>query len=151
MNRPEIEVAALWWADRLRGGSRQDNGDAAQSLFADLVSSRVMPPTPEQIEAFRLALAKRLSDWADANPECWDADNPNRGSAGEGRCFGTDYSPDGLLADALNDAGLDDRFDALFPMKTILWLGPGCVRVRYGYSEPMDCLYGREHNETPEE
>lgn len=122
----EIEIAAKWWANVIRKGARQDNGDGFQSIALSVLQSRANPPTEEQLQAFEQALINALE--ADIDPQSWFPDDPRRGSAL--RSIGVDYGPAGVLRDAMDAVGLAY---ILLPCKTLMWINPGSVEVSYGY------------------
>lgn len=117
-----FEVAARWWADRLRdcrhsGLSPEERRDPANKnyQFAELLMTMNRPVvSDEQIEAFRLALRRGLESDAAAS------------------CVAVDYGPDPILGNALEAAQIPDR--STLPIKTVMWIhDDGSVRVKYGY------------------
>ena len=117
--KKEIEVAVKWWMDVLRG----------------LASNRVA--------AFGAALRKTMPGYLIRYG--WNIENPNWCSMS--RCFGCDYYPDPLLRQAAEAAEISDRCPP-FPAKTLMWVDPGSVRVRYGYEAETIELLGGEGNEN---
>ena len=139
--RPEAEAAAAWWASRL-GNATQDLGQrdpAARRMSADAFALGALlgrTYTAEQVDVFRRELAvtieEHLRQW-EAPPfeDAWNPDEPQRGSAL--RSFGCDYHPEPVLANAADRAGI--KIGSLdLPMKTVMWVNPGIVRVSEGHS-----------------
>lgn len=140
--RPEALAAADWWAGRLtqpithslgRPGDRQASINTMMVNVAAETGRQQF--TPEQVEAFRVALAERVEARIGADPATWRPDAPDWAAAV--RVFGCDYGPDGILAEAAEQAGFRlSMFD--LPMKTKMWVDPGRVRVAEGYgTEPV--------------
>lgn len=127
----EVKTAVDWWSEQLGGRTKQDNGDAKTEMFHMFASADLEFPTEKQLATFRDSLTKSLMERL---PDCgWDVDNPGHGSCVSGRCLAVDYHPDLFLRDAANDAGID-RHMLRFPMKSCMWISPGSVKVRHGYS-----------------
>jgi hypothetical protein len=122
--KQQIEVAARWWADRLRHGAKQDNGDTLAGIFAAL--SRV-DVDPEQVDLFERVLKSVLLVHL---VRTWKPDEPQFGSAI--RAIGCDYGPDNVLSEAAKAADIPTSCPP-FPMKTMMWIDPDSVRVEYGY------------------
>jgi hypothetical protein len=133
----EIKAACEWWAKSLSGGHFQDNGDPLQSVAATLLRSEVAIPTEDQLQAFRLALAERIHA-AIVRQDIWHVDNPLRGGALEGRCISVDYGPEPILREAAELAGINRN---RFPIKTVMWLSPGLVKVACGYRAAETVIY----------
>jgi hypothetical protein len=132
----EARTAARWWADQLSPQSEARNGDATSEMFALAAKAAQAQPTLEQVEIFRAHLEAAIVPylhshaWAEAV-----ADNPQRGSAL--RTIGVDYGPDAILGDALEAAGIPARKGTLLlPIKTVMWVNPGQVKVGLGYNAP---------------
>lgn len=86
--------------------------------------------TPEQIEAFRVALAEVIEQKLRERPEEWRPDNPSWASAF--RQIAGDYRPAQELETAAEEAGFKLKmFDV--PMKTVMWVNPGIVKVAVGH------------------
>lgn len=119
----EIEVAAKWWADQLRTKPKHDNGDATQTAMLALATEYQTPVTDIQIDNFQRSLELRLIE------RCGDS----------GSHLGVDYGPDTILANASMDAGIETAYR--FPVKTNMWVQPGCVKVSCGYRAPIEILY----------
>jgi hypothetical protein len=134
----EIATAAKWWADQLpapkaslavqAGAGPEDviGNPVAQGLFSMLATKEAEAVTPERVEAFRVALADHLRSVASQAPYR--------------RTLATDYGPDAELGDALDAAGLNGRSMTLLPLKTVMWVKEGSVRVSKGYRAPIEDL-----------
>jgi hypothetical protein len=117
----EIAAAVNWWADQLRGPAKMDNGDA-------FGSAKDLPPvTEEQIEKFKASLTEKLPAYLG---RYWNPEDPLCGSYF--RTLSVDYDPCALLSDAADYAGIDAQ-GLRFPIKTVMWIDPGEVRVACGY------------------
>jgi len=136
--KPEIAVAAKWWADQLRDTPKHDNGDAFQSAFATVTASMLKRPTSEQVERFETELATALSSALGFSGDSWREDDPMWASGA--RVIGVDYHPDQILEDALNAAGIGDGF-CLLPFKTLMWIDPNSVNVAQGYGARSEPIY----------
>lgn len=131
----ETGTAATWWADQLRRPAVQDNGDAAQSsMMADLAALH-KPIAREQIMYFESVLHRLLADKFKSN---WYPGDPQRGSYE--RTVGVDYGPDEILADASERAGIAISL-CRFPVKTMMWINPGEVKVAVGYGAPIKTIW----------
>jgi hypothetical protein len=147
---PEVWAAANWWGDRLSRREAQDNGDKVQSAFATWAASTAMPLSTEEREKFVEALSYKLQDRCltpkDYDPRPWRPEQPNWGSAL--RCVGVDYHPAAVLEEAAEAALGADRtreLSPLWPIKTLMWIDPGVVRVQHGYgAERKDIFPARE-------
>lgn len=139
----EIEAAVNWWADKLAGGHFQDNGDAYQSVFATLARSETSAPTDDQLTAFRDRLRDEIGH-AIRSHDSWRIDEPMWGGCTEGRCVSTDYGPEPLLRRSADAAGINDM---RFPIKTVMWISPGQVKVACGYGKPAEVIYPKPERE----
>lgn len=127
--KPEFSVAAKWWADQLRRPADHDAGDRHLNnsifLFGLMLKQNF---TEDEISAFQSALERVLTE--DFKDDDWHPDDPIRG--GYLRCFGTDYGPGDILERAAESAGI--KLTSLtFPIKTLMWVNPGSVKVKSGY------------------
>lgn len=138
--KEEIEAAVKWWGKQLREGTRQDNGDAMQSVLATMVASQ-MRVTPEQVDVFEKTLATLLPKYLG---RIWDPLKPNFGSAC--RVLDCDYGAHLLLVAAALLAGIEPTCPP-FPMKTVMWINPGNVQVRHGYRAPEETIWKEEEKE----
>ncbi|MFF9310116.1 hypothetical protein ACF1BS_04310 [Streptomyces sp. NPDC014748] len=127
--RPEARAAADWWAARLARPARHDVGDVQANAVTNAVSALVQRQrTQAQIQAFREALADEIERHIEHG---WQPENPDFGSYM--RTIGVDYGPDPVLADAAEKAGFELKTLDL-PMKTVMWIDPGVVKVAEGHS-----------------
>lgn len=125
----EIGAAVDWWATVLCEGAKRDSGDAKLNSQMRMIESlRPIDPKvdPYKVQSFRDAMTKGLRIQCERHPA--SLDDPQRGSIL--RVVACDYQPGGVLFDAANLAGIDQR---QFPIKTTMWIDPGAVTVRYGY------------------
>ncbi|MGP4085472.1 hypothetical protein [Streptomyces sp. KR55] len=127
--RPEAVAAANWWAEQLATLPQHDVGAPLSTAFANVATEHGRRQrTPEQIDAFRTALADRIEQHV--AQYSWRPDEPDFGSYM--RSIGVDYGPDDVLADAAERAGFKlTSFD--LPMKTVMWINPGIVKVAEGH------------------
>lgn len=119
----EITIAAKWWADKLRGPVKFDNGDVAPasqiaSGLAAMLRDSIGTPPDEAIEIFRSEVERLLVE----DPNVRD---------GHGR-LSVDYHPCAMLHDAATSAGIE--VDGLLPWKTTMLdqagVGPSGGRLR---------------------
>jgi hypothetical protein len=136
--KEEIEAAATWWADKIAGTPKQDNGDLRQSMLATWAQSKYERPTPDQVAAFKEILKGKLEKYLSDH---WCGDNPSFGSYY--RTLKTDYDPDAILSSAASEAGIKIRYCATFPMKTVMWINPGEVLVACGYGARPEVVYSK--------
>lgn len=136
--RPEAVAAAAWWAARLAiGASAHDVGSAESNLFANTVSALVARQRDQaQTERFRDALAELIEQ--DVDGDGWRPDDPLWGSAM--RTVEVGYGPDEILSDAAEQAGFELKLSDL-PMKTVMWVNPGEVKVAEGYNAPISTVW----------
>lgn len=137
----EARTAARWWADHLTADQTIRTGDAMNEAFAMFARSKQTPPTPEQAEAFRESLQHGILAMLRDPMNAWTKavdQGPQWGSAF--RTIAVDYKPDQLLRDALAAAGLPSGAQLLLPMKTVMWVNPGIVKVAAGHGQPEEEL-----------
>jgi hypothetical protein len=142
--KKEFRAAAEWWADQLQRPSRQDNGDGFQSGFATAAAMitmlRVGPLTDDERSLFIDRLVSRLQAHYGAHDYGF-------------RTLAVDYGPDLMLRSALHAAlgpARAEQFSLLWPIKTCMWIDPGCVKVAHGYrAEPVQ-IYPHVHTEAPQ-
>jgi hypothetical protein len=117
------EIAADWWANVLRPGTKQDNGDS-DLMTGMLVAmcAAILQPTSEQIQTFRDELKAIL-----------DSGNVPHHLA-------CDYHCEGILDKAASVAGIRN-FCPPFPMKTIMWIEENSLSVSYGYGAARRFLW----------
>lgn len=135
--RPAAIAAAAWWADRLFLPGVQDNGDEGQSLLATYVAATVLlrngPMTPAERTLFAERLATRIEVHVFGRPWCGG--------------IGVDYGPDLVLESALIAAVGRERANVLqvaWPIKTMMWVNPGEVKVRHGYRAEIQTIWNGE-------
>ena len=122
--REIAQVAAKWWADKLRYGTVQNNGEDMQSLMMTLLSMRGSKRNEEDIQRFEDVLAELI-----------DQQLAMRGGA----YLRVDYHPEGLLRDAAEEANIDVSF--ALPVKTSMRVDSGTVMVAEGYGAEEKQLY----------
>ena len=137
--KEQIEIAAKWWADQLRAGTKQDNGDFMQSALATVLTH---PEDPQKVNLFEQALKDLLPEHLS---KCWDTNLPGLGSYL--RCLACDYHPEEALAEAAKIAGIPATCPP-FPMKTVMWVNPDSVKVKHGYRAEIQYLFGKQKEET---
>lgn len=116
----EVAVAVQWWADILSGRAKQDNGDAMTGMLMNMLSDTIKPPTTEQLDIFKEALAASMHATA---------------RSGYYMSLVVDYHPDKLLREAAEKAGICADAPP-FPVKTYMRIEKGSVKVNYGYRAP---------------
>jgi hypothetical protein len=131
LDRAAITIAVDWWVNAIRGGAKQDNGDAMQSMLTAFVAAEIGPPTEYQIDVFRTKLNTFLVGLllSPSTPRFHD------------RLLSVDYQPEGTLLAAANHANLSALH---FPVKTVMWLKNDSIRVRHGYGASIQTLWGKE-------
>lgn len=145
---PEARAAARWWASRLRQPPTTETGDR-DPLGRAYVSwaTETLNKTPlrdEQVELFEGWLAWVVqslhveeSRMIPTDKPSWNPKEPSWGSYH--RTLSVDYHPDHLLSFAARAAGFDP--DARFPLKTVMWVNPGEVKVGEGYGRQPVVVY----------
>lgn len=113
------EVAARWWADQLRRGTKQDNGDG-QGFVNILAVMKGHGAPLDKCDLFEAALLRLLDE---RNPDI----------------LSTDYAPEGILAKAAQEAGVSDSCGP-FPMKTVMWIEKNQVQLKHGYGAAIQKL-----------
>lgn len=135
----EIAAAVKWWADCLRSPRPHNNGDAMQSMLSTAVTRSKSPLSEEQIAGFEKSLEATIRR---SCQECWDPAEPSRGSYF--RTIGVDYGPDLCLVTAANVGGFD--IDYRLPIKTVMWINPGEVKVAEGYGAAPKVIWSTQHD-----
>jgi hypothetical protein len=140
--RPEAVTAAAWWAEQLASPLQHDIGAPLSTAFANVTTDRGRRQrTPEQIDAFRAALACEIEQHLDRWPECWQPEDPQLGAGF--RIVRTDYGPDPVLRRAAERA--DFRLTSFdLPMKTVMWINPGVVKVAQGHGASITDIWRAE-------
>lgn len=133
MRSDSAKVAAKWWADQLRNGSKMDNGayDFANVMSMAMLSMENAKERrerdPSKIDLFEDALARRFEAIDDAR---WPF--PISIAA-------VDYDPDRHLVEAAEEAGLSLGMASL-PVKTSMYSCNGKISVSCGYRAPLEEL-----------
>lgn len=135
---PEILAAVEWWSHQLLGHALHDAGDPLINGFSNLCANRLGKAAAYQVDRFRDSLKALLAVHC---AETWDATEPRRGSAL--RATGCDYGPDLVLRAALDYSMITEGHLRL-PIKTMMWINPGEVRVRPGYHGEEVVLYQKQ-------
>ena len=124
------EVAAEWWANKLRNVSLSnfDNGDdsffnrMAMILAASLAVEAKTPD--EAIDLFQ----KKLADTVKKFVESHDVR----------MILSVDYGPDHILSKVAEETGVGME---RFPWKTTMWISQDKVSVSAGYAAPVETLF----------
>lgn len=139
---PELQAAIDWWANLIVEMSpKHETGDTELNNQARWFTRKVSRPVdPGQITFFKSFLRSAVlnnGDWV----ESWERDIANNSEPLHGstiRWLTTNYEPEGLLADAIYSAGIDDM---LVPMKSKVRVDPGMVVAARGYGAPFETIY----------
>lgn len=126
----QIKIAVEWWAEQLKDPTFKTLSDQERraeplqpAAFSEVMAERSAkrhPVTAGQLETFKTALAGSI-----------EADDLR------GWVLSVGYSPGRVLAEAATTAGIDN---SRFPIKTIMWLHNGGVRVSLGYGTSPEQL-----------
>jgi len=135
--KEEINAAVEWWAKVIQE-PKHDNGEPLQSLFANWLTSKLKPLAEDQIESFKKNLTVKIRELLQKYQHYWREGDPRCGEFF--RTIAVDYYPCSELAEAAEKAGIDAT-DLRFPMKTEMWINPGEVKVRHGYSAPIQTIF----------
>lgn len=142
---PEVLCAASWWGKQLRGKPIQDNGDLMQTILVTALTGIESPLKEEDVARFERWLAYSIQlritrqQWPGESGNGWRPDQPNFGSAN--RVIHNDYGPDAVLVIASRLAGIPGNLSNRFPIKTCMWVNPGDVKVRCGYSAKEESIF----------
>lgn len=140
------EVAAKWWADKLDGMAKQDNGapEMANGLggLLMMMSSLMHKVSPEKREAFRIALETKLDESLDQI-----IDGLEDMACGQ-ISLRVDYGAEGLLADVASSLGIPYGTGSAFPVKTSMAVSKKDVKLWYGYGASEQVLYKEEPTKT---
>lgn len=138
---PEVVAAAEWWR-RVIMNPKFDNGDPSEggvvSAMMATVANTANRHPPEAYDKFERSLRRLLAEQINMRPGAWQPGNPTLCS--QLRVLKCDYEPCETLALAAREAGLGDGITD-FPWKTVMWVNPGHVEVRYGYGAPITTIY----------
>jgi hypothetical protein len=142
----EATVAAEWWANFLRDPDEveHDAGDLmvnAVTSWARDQDSRNDEFEAGTVDAFEDELIDLIQDEIDERESrgSWDYDEPYRGQT----FMKCDYHADPLLQEAAETVGLDISSMTTFPIKTSMWIDPGEVRVKNGYTAGIETIWER--------
>ena len=115
MNREIAMKAASWWGNKLKGNIRHDNGsdDDASKMAGFLADMMTTPSSDDTIDKFEKILVEKILE-----------ENSNYVD------LYVDYHPDRVLAEAANEAGIDEMS---FPWKTGVHIRNDKVTVSDGY------------------
>ena len=121
------EVTAKWWADKISGDVKFDNGDTSFGglMCAAMAKTLVKSVTDEQKKTF----VDKLTEIILKN---------------QFDCVSVDYHPDGQLKEAAEAAGINENN---FPWKTVTWMlydketDSFRVVVREGYCADSQQIY----------
>lgn len=144
--KPEIVAAADWWARRLAGERGWLDAGEPELSFGINRTARAAPKrTPEEVEAFRVALIDALDGhvtphWDPAKDAQW---------ASALRAIQVDYGPDPVLAEAAEAAGIRPLEPYELSVKTVMWINPGLVTVREGYRALQTLVWARPDWDRP--
>jgi len=120
------EVAGKWWADKLRRGTVQNNGEDMQSMMMTLFA--MMAPKSasydEDVDDFEAILVELI-----------DAEL----KGGRDVYLRVDYHPEGLLREAAVSADIDVDFK--LPVKTSMRVSKETVVVSEGYGSPEKQIF----------
>lgn len=122
--RETSKVAAKWWADKLRYGTVQNNGEDMQSMMMTLLAMHGSKFDGNDINEFERVLAELI-----------DCDIDSRGSA----YLRVDYHPEGVLREAADEVNIDVSFK--LPVKTSMRVSEEEVTVSEGYRSEEKQLY----------
>ena len=125
LSTEQIETAVNWWADAIKR-PKFDNGDNSDAggMAMMLATLAHKAPSAEQIETFKKALADEM------------ASNERIEKFG----LNSDYGPDGNLAEAMQQAGINPDISSV-PWKTNMHFSDGEVTVSCGYGADYVKLY----------
>lgn len=121
----QAEVAADWWASKLKK-PKMDNGDNSSMglFFRTMAELSVKPITDEQVLNFKNDLKNELIKEMKRN--VWDV------------CLSVDYHPCKMLYDIAKKNNISD---SNLPIKTSLWIKKNAVLASYGYKGDLQVLY----------
>lgn len=131
-----INAAAEWWAKRISGKVKHDNGDNSfGSVFAGMLADEITKPIPDgKLQKFKNNLLMRLSVLS-----------------GQGRTniwLDCDYAPCMELAAAAADS---DILRENFPWKVTMRIEQDAVEVKDGYGMPWVKVWPVEHKDEEKE
>ena len=133
---PEVQAAARWWTELLRGPVINDSKNDYADVLKTLKDGEREPLSDEVLDKFYEYAC--LTIGTHVNRGSWRYDEPEFGSYV--RAIQNDYSPDPALEAAAQKAGIRDLYFRM-PWKTVMWVNPGEVKVSYGYGAPIEVIY----------
>lgn len=123
------EVAAKWWADKLRnvGPGHFNNGDDSSTggigmMLATMLASKTQASN-EKIDLFEKKLAETIKE------EVEDRDSMT---------LSVDYGPDRVLGRLAEECAVSTNG---FPWKTTMWIDKENVSVSSGYRSPEKTIF----------
>ena len=121
------EIAANWWATRIKNGKKFNNGenDTTNFLASLLATQNALNaiPNEEKLNKFEKVLAKRIKEELKETSTV---------------IIKVDYNPDDILLYAAQKAEIDSK---VFPWKTIVWVEKNKVTVRDGYDGKIETIF----------
>lgn len=127
------KVASKWWADKLNGLAKQDNGapDMAGGFGALLMmlSSAMNGVDAGKRDGFRVVLEEKVDEALGRYGSC---------------NLMVDYGAEGLLALAAQQVGINCGTGSAFPVKTYMTVSKESVKVSYGYGATPEEIYKAE-------
>ena len=116
------EIAASWWADRVVRPTFDAGADSPAMVMAEVLATVGAAKIEEsnKLKFHNILKRKILDKLMKTNYQVY---------------LGCDYSPEGILAEAMNEAEIPS---SNAPWKTSMWIDPdGSVSVKYGYGKPV--------------
>ena len=136
---PEVAIAARWWTYQLLNMTPAESGDAFNDAFRDTIRGKFCRPvTPDKAADFEDALARLGHEVIDED-DGWDVTRPEWGAIHR-TCCKVDYNASRVLTQAANEAGIAN-IDMRLPIKTVMWINPGSVKVAKGYRASVEEVY----------
>lgn len=126
------KAAAEWWANAIKKPTF-NNGDLKASLFATLMSNKLLEPKEDKIEKFKEYLFNEIKAEL--------IFNYHNGYA----ALRVDYEPDDILTRAAKKANLNTDIMS-FPWKTTMEIRNYVVNVKKGYGENKQVIFDANVN-----
>ena len=127
------EVAAKWWADKLDGTAKQDNGAPEMAggfgALLMMMSSMMNAVDAGKREEFRAILEAKVDEALERYGSC---------------NLMVDYGAEGLLALAAQQVGINCGTGSAFPVKTFMTVSKESVKVSYGYGATPNQIYKQD-------
>lgn len=137
--RPEVEIAAAWWADLLKAKPHNTYGKPTTDLLYSFVGEPE-PMSQPAIDAFNNELVNAIE--ADIDPSLFTPETPIRGEV----ILSVDYEAGSILEQAAASAGIN--LNRRLPIKTIMWIRPGLVKVKRGYGAEIVEIYRADGDQS---